>query len=398
MSDIRIDKILQWGTAAERAAFTPAPPTGIQTLYIWHETDTGSVYVYSDGTWYLISGEVIAPPPPTEQPSFLVSGGQVIWESALQFRVSAAVYYIGGIRYESAEQTVTLDAADATNPRIDLIVVDTTGTVVKITGTAAATPSEPDLDPGSQLRLTIVFVPATATEPPDVVETIVYAENAGSAAEWDWTTSGTTWDLASTSTPRTATTAIEATTVGSGAYIQGAIGTGTFDPNETEFLVLYLRPKAAWANNRTLQVTLRSAGVQVGSPVTIANGTFGFQSATLAYQQIAIPTTAFAVPAGETITQVRITRAGPGTIGFFIDDVSFIGGATTTPGGGGLTLELADARYLQISAYQRILTADPSSPPDDTYWVLRTGTAPTEVELRVRIGGVTYGAPLVTIP
>jgi hypothetical protein len=49
------------------------------------------------------------------QPVFnaLVSGGQVIWESALTFRVSAAVYYIGGVLYSSAEQTITLDAADA---------------------------------------------------------------------------------------------------------------------------------------------------------------------------------------------------------------------------------------------------------------------------------------------
>src|SRR5262245_11697867 len=75
------------------------------------------------------------------QDSFLVSGGQVVWISAYQFRVSAAQYYINGTRYSSVEQMITLDAAHASLDRIDVIAVDTTGTVVKIAGTAASQPS-----------------------------------------------------------------------------------------------------------------------------------------------------------------------------------------------------------------------------------------------------------------
>lgn len=37
-----------------------------------------------------------------------------------------------------------------------------------------------------------------------------------------------------------------------------------------------------------------------------------------------------------------------------------------------------------------VLTADPVSPSDDTWWVVREGVNPTTVSVKARIGGVTY--------
>lgn len=37
-----------------------------------------------------------------------------------------------------------------------------------------------------------------------------------------------------------------------------------------------------------------------------------------------------------------------------------------------------------------LLTADPAAPSDDTFWMVREGSAPTTVSLKARIGGVTY--------
>jgi hypothetical protein len=54
MSDTALDKFLNYGTAAERIAFTPSPPP-LATLYLWYETDTGDTYVY-DSSWHLVSG------------------------------------------------------------------------------------------------------------------------------------------------------------------------------------------------------------------------------------------------------------------------------------------------------------------------------------------------------
>jgi len=54
MSDFTYDVYEHYGTAAERAAFTPDPPVGIQPIYIWYETDTGKTYLY-DTSWHLLS-------------------------------------------------------------------------------------------------------------------------------------------------------------------------------------------------------------------------------------------------------------------------------------------------------------------------------------------------------
>jgi len=44
-----------------------------------------------------------------------------------------------------------------------------------------------------------------------------------------------------------------------------------------------------------------------------------------------------------------------------------------------------------------LLTSDPSSPVNDTAWVVREGTSPTQtVSLKVRIGGTTYTVAAIT--
>lgn len=284
------------------------------------------------------------------QGTFLLSGGQIAWISAYMFNVSAASYAIGGVLYTSLEQTVTLAAADATLDRVDVIAVDDTGTVVAITGTASATPSEPDTDPATQVKLGIVLVPASSSAA-TVTATTLYAENAGSGSgEWNWSTSGTGFALASTTAPRTGTKAIEGTAVAANAYAQGQIGAGSVDPATLTTLVLYIKSKAAWGNNRILRVGLYSGGVLKGSLASIVTGFLGFDSSiTASYQQIAIPITTFAIPAGTTINQVRITGVGNGgSFGFYIDDVSFQAGGSSGGGaGGGITQGQGDARYAQ---------------------------------------------------
>ncbi len=53
MSDITLNKFLTYGTNADRLAFTPSPPVGVNILYEWYETDTGDTYVY-DSAWHLV--------------------------------------------------------------------------------------------------------------------------------------------------------------------------------------------------------------------------------------------------------------------------------------------------------------------------------------------------------
>lgn len=59
---------------------------------------------------------------------------------------------------------------------------------------------------------------------------------------------------------------------------------------------------------------------------------------------------------------------------------------------------LADDGRISSPAGFALLTADPGSPADDTFWVRRTGSSPAmQVELRVRISGVTYSLAGITI-
>ncbi len=329
---------------------------------------SGSSSIAGEGVateeWVLEQLSHLVPGAAEAQGTFLISGGQIAWESAYTFRVSAATYAIAGHLYSSIEDVVTLDAADATLDRIDVIAVDTSGAAVVITGTPSATPSEPDTDPATQVKLGIVLVPA-ASSAASVTSTVLYAENLGSGSgEWNWSTSGTGFTLASTTAPRTGTKAIAGTAVTNGAYAQGQIGAGSVDPANLTSLILYIQSTGAWGNNRILRVGLYSAGVLKGSLASIVTGFLGFSSAvTGSYQQIVIPIEAFAVPVGTTINQVRLTGAGNGgAFGFYLDDISFqAGGTSGGSGSSGISQAQADARYAQRALNLSDLASAPTA-------------------------------------
>lgn len=302
----------------------------------------------STGISWITPGSV----PNSAQGTWLVSGGQVTWVQNYDYLVAAGSGYIDGILTTWAEQTVTLDAADPTNDRIDVIGVDNTGTVFELAGDPAANPSEPVVDPSTQLKLALVTVEGGTTEPSvGVLTELVYADNAGDPPEWNWTEVGTGWVLNSTNNPRTGTTDIEGTTVPQNDYAQAQPASGTFDPEDYDQLVWYLRFKAAWGSNRAIQVTLRNAGVQVGNPVVVKSGQFGLDQAnTTTYQAVIIPMLQFAVPSGTLFNQIRLQAVGSGgtAIGCYIDDVTLRAGAVSNVGGD-LTQDQADARYQQLS-------------------------------------------------
>ena len=56
---------------------------------------------------------------------------------------AGVIHTADGRRIEVPEQSITLDAADASNPRIDIVEVDKDGALCKVNGTPAATPDAP---------------------------------------------------------------------------------------------------------------------------------------------------------------------------------------------------------------------------------------------------------------
>lgn len=324
--------------------------------------------------------------------SALVSGGGVLWEADYDFRVSQATYLIQGDLFTSIEQTISLDAADPVLDRIDVIALDNTGTVVKVTGTAAAQPSQPEVDPGTQLLLTFVFVGAATTEPPNVSNEDLYIDNT----EWTATTSGVGWDVNSTNNPHSGTKDIEGTNVANNAFVRleapSPLTLDTF-----ALLSVFIRSKAAWPKNRSLLFQWYSAGVAKGVAVTINTGFFGFDSSqTATYQLLAIPIAQFAVPAGTSINQLRITDKG-GAIGMYIDDLVLqdFGGDIGTPPTPGLTQEQADARYAQRTNNLSDLNSASSARTNLGLGALATVTPGTGVATALGVNVGSAGAPVV---
>lgn len=59
MSDTALNKIIQYGTNAERIAFTPDPAASSQVLYIWFETDNEpDTYAWDGSAWVQINPAV----------------------------------------------------------------------------------------------------------------------------------------------------------------------------------------------------------------------------------------------------------------------------------------------------------------------------------------------------
>ena len=294
--------------------------------------------------------------------TFLQSGGGVAWVSGLTFIVSAAIYWILGTQYTSAQQTVTLSDGDASNPRFDTIALDTTGTAVVLEGTPAADPSPPVADPSAQIKLTIVLVEEDATTPGTQISNVtIYAENAGSPTEWTTSSNGSGWTLGATTDPHGGTTHITGLNIaGNTSYVQFQKPTSTIDITIYERLLLYIKVTAAWNSNRWLQLIWLLNGVEVGNVIDLAEPTYGFdKDNTSIYQVIIIPTLLFNMAPGQLVNQLRIRRNNNGNISFLIDDVALQLATTGTQPVSGITQAQADARYQSLPSFDTHFYAAP---------------------------------------
>lgn len=318
---------------------TGAPTGNCTTGQRWTQTDAPiagqNIYVCtSSNVWSLITTTQ-----PTPGANELMAGCGVEWIEDLVFDVGACVYSIGGITYSSSIDQITLDAADMTNPRIDVIGVDDSGAAFKLTGTPAANPSVPTVDISTQIGITSVYVAAGATTPSGVSLVSIYEENT----EWTSAVSGGTVVANSTSNPYRGTTDIEATAAARGAYVTlTKPAAGTENLGNWANLTFYIRSKAQWPTgnggsnaSRYLLVYWLNGATQIGVPVILRDGQFGFSSGTTGvYQQVSIPTSLFGT-GSSLITTLKIevsgVNAGTSTIGWYIDSISLQSGVSVIP-------------------------------------------------------------------
>jgi len=278
----------------------------------------------------------------------LLSGGVVTWNSLLEFDVSAAIYCITNNTYNSASGTITLDAADPSLPRIDVIGVDTLGQIFKLTGTPAADPAVPQVDPSSQLYLTNVLVGAGATTPSGVSSVVLWNENIGSP-EYTGAYTGAVTNFDNTLNPYVG---VKATDIGAWNTTGARLGitySGTaYSTTTYNTLKFFIRLKSTLATTANIYVTLRSGGVSVTSPLLLSSLQGLNKSLTGVYQNISIPFTDFASTSfPSTIDGVRFTATGTNANGFYIDYMTLNGGVTT-----GSTNYLTDVYASNDSLYK----------------------------------------------
>lgn len=139
--------------------YTIAPPAGSTNNSVgasdrpWHEGHFDSVKLNGGEL-----GEYLA-----ESTGYGIVSGCEPSISGLTVTVAAGIVHLAdGTRKEIASTNITLDNADSTNPRVDLVYIDSTGVVAKITGTAAASPSAPSV-PSGGISVAQVSVAAGAT-------------------------------------------------------------------------------------------------------------------------------------------------------------------------------------------------------------------------------------------
>jgi hypothetical protein len=257
----------------------------------------------------------------------LLNGGIVTWDSVLKFTVSPAVYYINGAYNTSSSTSLTLDAAHATLDRIDLIYLDSSG-AKKITGTAAASPAEPNLPPNS-IRLTAVQVSATVTSPSLIDTLMIYDENV----EWTGAATSVTTDFNGTTNPCHFVKTTDLGAVTSASYIEYTRSSALRISDYT-VLKFYLRLKATFAANTQLQISWRRGGVLKSTSLNLASGNYGYLRSASGCQLITIPMSAFSF-LSDSIDAIRFQFTGSNASGCYLDFIQIQSGIIQTQPGQG---------------------------------------------------------------
>jgi hypothetical protein len=278
---------------------------------------------------------------PTYQDLFganaVVKGGVTNRTGSLVFEVFASIFIIDNNQYSQlVSGTVTLATGDATNPRIDLFVVQATAgdprvfSIEVIEGTPSATPVKPTIDPLTQAEITFATIPALATTIAAVTTESVYDEDTGEPTEWDSTTVPVGTDMASTVLPKVGTVSILLP-----AYSTEVLEftkLTAFDYNAEANLVFYMKIVSGLTPRAKLQFKLKN-GSDFYLFTKAINGlsNYGFSISNADWQLVTIPLGEFTA-SSRTITsydELEITFGNTPIIG--LDWIGVQQGINTNP-------------------------------------------------------------------
>jgi len=241
----------------------------------------------------------------TVLPDGVYSGGQVAYAgSGYDYIVSAATYVLAGVIYNSPQDTITLDAADPTFNRVDVIGLTDAGAAGKVTGTPSANPQEPSVNPQVFIRRSVVTVVANTTEPPNLDQSIIYDQGVGEPGEWTPSSEGNT-DFLDTQDPYHLTISGLTVALTSNQRLK-FVNDDTINSGSRSSLVFFIKILQPLGASQNINIQLLYQGNPVSQVLSVTR--YGvLKNVTTYYQMGAIPFSEF------------------GTSNIIFDEVDFIG-------------------------------------------------------------------------
>lgn len=210
-----------------------------------------------------------------------------------------------------------VDTADATFDRIDIVVADSFGIVSVLAGVPSATPVAPQINPGSQVALTTIYIPAGALCL-GISSQVIYDGIADDPGQWNISTfNPMTVDFVDTNNPYHLNQAAFFSKYTSQSYFQFTKPSGTDTVSNGEVLKFYLYLNGVNLQNFYVEFYL---GTQTVGQITALYPYFNPLD-TNQYQNVSVPLSAinFYSPVFDRIRFIYSSNDTSGVQGLYID-------------------------------------------------------------------------------
>ncbi len=325
---------------------TPTPPVTLQDLA--YKLDKGAYTGNAD----TLDTRITALESIQDLSTGFIGNAYAIWtEVGLIYDVFYPDYYIEGVFYPAGTEQITLDAADSTDPRQDVIAVDATGPI-KITGDASPDPVALSVDTKTQIYVSTVFIAAGATTPSNVDVEVAYDNNT----EWNNAANFPSANPDATTAPFRGLKHFSSGAFTNGQYFR-FLRLSPLIITDFDTIKFYVNLRATFSNSTKFTIRLYNGSTLISSIVSIDSGTYGYDRTVVnTYQAIIIPVTAFTLT-NSIFDRIDIVMTGANTSGFYLDYFAlFKGSGSNSPAQNAITSIATDSGVVNSTTANDLVT------------------------------------------